>query len=196
MKRRELYLKYKCHPMVQFLCPIVQIPMWITFSLTLRQMSTPPPSPITDSAADRRTALQKWHDESDSTPIAQRRQRFVELQSGGFGSFSDLTTPSYALAGIVFCLNFLLVQQIRRIFAASAGTSPLARWMGRLARASPFITAGMAALVPSTVSLFWASSSAFGLVQNLFLPRMDGKAPTAANWPTVASKLLRRLMRR
>ncbi|KAL0974245.1 hypothetical protein UPYG_G00217660 [Umbra pygmaea] len=143
----ELYVRDNCHPFKASVLVWVQLPMWVCLSLGLRNLSL--------GVSDAATALQ------------------AELAVGGALWFSDLTLPdSTWLIPISLGLTNLLITEIfalRRIEA-----SKLQKYMTNFIRGISLLMIPLAATVPSSMALYWLSSSCVGLGHNLLLrsPRL------------------------
>ncbi|KAG8593263.1 hypothetical protein GDO81_000774 [Engystomops pustulosus] len=146
MKRliSELYVRDNCHPFKASLIMWIQIPMWIFVSLALRNFS--------------------YNTSGSSTDELVHKQ----LQNGGALWFPDLTMPdsTWILPVFLGSINLLLVE----MFALrSMELSRFQKYLTNFVRGISILMIPIAASVPSSMALYWASSSLVGLVHNLFL---------------------------
>ncbi|XP_071390216.1 cytochrome c oxidase assembly protein COX18, mitochondrial, partial [Centroberyx affinis] len=136
----QLYIRDNCHPFKASLLVWVQVPMWISLSLALRNLSLD----------HRHTALQ------------------AELAAGGALWFPDLTVPdsTWILPVCLGLTNLLIVE----IFALQrVNLSFFQKFVTNFIRVISVLMIPIAATVPSSMSLYWLSSSLVGLGQNLLL---------------------------
>lgn len=138
----ELYVRDNCHPFKASLLVWVQLPMWVCLSLALRNLSLG----VTDAA----TALQ------------------TELTVGGTLWFSDLTLPdsTWIMPVSLGLINLLITEvfALRRIEA-----SKFQKYVTNFIRGISLLMIPIAATVPSSMALYWLSSSCVGLGHNLLL---------------------------
>ncbi|KFP83050.1 Mitochondrial inner membrane protein COX18, partial [Acanthisitta chloris] len=137
----ELYVRDNCHPFKATLLVWVQIPVWVCASLALRNCSV--------GAAG--SAVQE------------------EFSSGGALWFTDLTAPdpTWILPVSLGLVNLLIVE----IFA-SQKTKQVSRFqklVTNVFRVVSVLMVPVAATVPSSMALYWLSSSLVGLSHNLLL---------------------------
>ncbi|XP_028816242.1 cytochrome c oxidase assembly protein COX18, mitochondrial [Denticeps clupeoides] len=137
----ELYVRENCHPFKASLLVWVQLPMWVCVTLALRNLS-----------------LGAAH----SPPV------YEDLAVGGALWFSDLTLPdSTWLLPISLGLVNLLITEIfalRRIQA-----SKFQRYVTHFIRGISLLMVPIAATVPSSMAVYWLSSSVIGLGHNLLV---------------------------
>ncbi|XP_064199970.1 cytochrome c oxidase assembly protein COX18, mitochondrial isoform X1 [Anguilla rostrata] len=138
----ELYVRDNCHPFKASLLVWVQLPMWVCLSLALRNLSL---------------------GTSDSTQALQG-----ELAVGGALWFPDLTLPdsTWVMPVCLGLANLLSVEifALRRLEA-----SKLQKYMTNFIRGISLVMIPLAATVPSSMALYWLSSSCVGLFHNLLL---------------------------
>ncbi|XP_061432352.1 cytochrome c oxidase assembly protein COX18, mitochondrial-like [Lethenteron reissneri] len=137
----ELYVRDNCHPVKTSLIMWVQIPLWIILTVSLQNIS--------------RLA----QDESSV---------YGGLLEGGMLWFSNLTLPdaTWILPISLGLINLLIVE----MFALQRkDMSRMQRLATNFIRLLSIVMVPVAAAVPSAVSLYWVSSSAVGLAQNLAL---------------------------
>ncbi|XP_018106270.1 cytochrome c oxidase assembly factor COX18r L homeolog isoform X2 [Xenopus laevis] len=139
-----LYVRDNCHPVKASLLIWIQIPMWIFVSIALRNISL------------NRTA--------DTTGDAVQKQ----LTEGGLLWFPDLTVPdsTWVLPVTLGLLNLFIVE----IFALrKIELSRFQKIITNFIRAISIAMIPIAATVPSSMALYWVTSSCVGLAHNLLL---------------------------
>ncbi|XP_056423920.1 cytochrome c oxidase assembly protein COX18, mitochondrial isoform X2 [Hyla sarda] len=146
MKRliTELYVRDNCHPFKASLIMWIQIPMWLFVSLALRNFS------FNTSGSNADDMVYK------------------QLQNGGTLWFSDLTMPdsTWILPVLLGSINLLLVE----MFALrTMELSRFQKYLTNVVRGITLLMIPLAASVPSSMALYWVSSSVVGLVHNLLL---------------------------
>ncbi|XP_073494086.1 cytochrome c oxidase assembly protein COX18, mitochondrial isoform X1 [Phyllobates terribilis] len=146
MKRliKELYVRDNCHPFKASLIMWIQIPMWIFVSLALRNFSFNSSGSNTDELVH------------------------TQLQNGGALWFPDLTMPdsTWILPVLLGSINLLLVE----MFALrTVEMSRFQKYLTNVVRGISILMIPIAASVPSSMALYWVSSSFVGLVHNLLL---------------------------
>ncbi|XP_071411145.1 cytochrome c oxidase assembly protein COX18, mitochondrial-like [Pithys albifrons albifrons] len=137
----ELYVRDNCHPLKATLLLWVQVPLWLCVSLALRNCSV-----------------------GASGSHVQE-----QFSSGGALWFTDLTAPdsTWILPVSLGLVNLLIVE----IFA-SQKKMPVSRFqklVTNLFRVVSVLMIPVAATVPSSMALYWLSSSLVGLCHNLLL---------------------------
>ncbi|XP_054248338.1 cytochrome c oxidase assembly protein COX18, mitochondrial [Indicator indicator] len=136
----ELYVRDNCHPFKATLLLWVQVPMWVCVSLALRNCSL-----------------------GAAGPEVQE-----QLSAGGALWFTDLTAPdsTWILPVSLGLVNLLLVE----IFASQKmEASRLQKLATNFFRVVSVVMIPVAATVPSSMALYWLSSSLVGLSHNLLL---------------------------
>ncbi|XP_054028630.1 cytochrome c oxidase assembly protein COX18, mitochondrial [Dryobates pubescens] len=136
----ELYVRDNCHPFKATLLPWVQVPMWLCVSLALRNCSVGAAGPEVKE----------------------------QLSAGGTLWFPDLTAPdsTWILPVSLGLVNLLLVE----IFASQKmEASRLQKLATHFFRVVSVVMIPVAATVPSSMALYWLSSSLVGLSHNLLL---------------------------
>ncbi|XP_009635343.1 cytochrome c oxidase assembly protein COX18, mitochondrial [Egretta garzetta] len=136
----DLYIRDNCHPFKATLLVWVQVPMWVCVSLALRNCSVG----ATDSGVQE------------------------ELSAGGALWFTDLTAPdsTWILPVALGLVNLLIVE----IFASQKmEVSRFQKLATNFFRVVSVVMIPVAATVPSSMALYWLSSSFMGLSHNLLL---------------------------
>ncbi|XP_009581899.1 PREDICTED: mitochondrial inner membrane protein COX18, partial [Fulmarus glacialis] len=136
----ELYIRDNCHPFKATLLVWVQIPMWVCVSLALRNCSV------------------------GATDLEVQEQ----FSAGGALWFTDLTAPdsTWILPVSLGLMNLLIVE----IFASQKmEVSRLQKLATNFFRVVSVVMIPVAASVPSSMALYWLSSSFMGLSHNLLL---------------------------
>ncbi|XP_027759686.1 cytochrome c oxidase assembly protein COX18, mitochondrial [Empidonax traillii] len=137
----ELYIRDNCHPFKATLLVWVQIPVWVCVSLALRNCSV--------------------------GALGSEVQE--QFSSGGALWFTDLTAPdsTWILPVFLGLVNLLIVEMF-----ASQKKMPVSRFqklVTNLFRVVSVVMIPVAATVPSSMALYWLSSSLVGLSHNLLL---------------------------
>ena len=142
---KGIYKREKCNPLKLYVLPWIQLPLWIVISLALRNISGFFP----------RDTIEKCFCHPD-------------LPTGGFSWISDLSIsdPYYILPAIIGIANLLNIEMnsLRRKEPSKQQVI-----ITRLFRTLTIAMVFFASQVPSAMSLYWATSSIYGLVQNLAL---------------------------
>ncbi|KAM4709852.1 cytochrome c oxidase assembly protein COX18, mitochondrial [Discoglossus pictus] len=135
-----LYVRDNCHPFKASLLIWIQIPMWICVSFALRNFSLVG----TDEAVQR------------------------QLEDGGALWFPDLTVPdaTWILPVSLGIINLVIVE----IFALrKTELTRFQKIITNFIRGVSVLMIPIAASVPSSMALYWFSSSCVGLTHNLLL---------------------------
>ena len=137
----SLYRAEGCSPWRVAILPWIQLPLWIALSLGLRNVCGAYPGVVADSA----------------------------LVGEGILWFSDLAAPdSYWILPVALGVSNLANIQLN-VLRRKKGSVP-SRFSRILTNSFRVLTVGMvyvAGHVPAALSLYWVTSSAFGLVQNV-----------------------------
>ncbi|XP_072330919.1 cytochrome c oxidase assembly protein COX18, mitochondrial isoform X1 [Scyliorhinus torazame] len=139
----EMYIRDNCHPFKASLLIWVQLPLWICISIALRNLSL--------AASDVAAA-----------------QAIQDLAMGGVLWFPDLTLPdsTWILPISLGLVNLLIVE----IFALrKIELSKFQKYVTYMIRGISVLMVPIAATVPSSMALYWLTSSCVGLGQNLLL---------------------------
>ncbi|KAL6475954.1 hypothetical protein MHYP_G00144530, partial [Metynnis hypsauchen] len=138
----ELYVRDNCHPFKASLLVWVQLPMWVFLSLSLRNLSM--------GIGHVPAGLQE------------------ELAAGGALWFSNLTLPdSTWIIPVSLGLVNLLITEIFALRQLEA--SKFQKYVSNFIRGISLVMIPLAAAVPSSMALYWLSSSCVGLGHNLLL---------------------------
>ncbi|XP_069755447.1 cytochrome c oxidase assembly protein COX18, mitochondrial isoform X1 [Narcine bancroftii] len=139
----ELYVRDNCHPFKASLLIWVQLPLWIFISFALRNMSLAASDALAVSAAP-------------------------DLSVGGVLWFPDLTLPdsTWIMPLSLGLINLLIVEMfaLQRI-----ELSKFQKYVTYMIRGFSVLMVPIAATVPSSMALYWLTSSCVGLGQNLLL---------------------------
>ncbi|KAF5276999.1 hypothetical protein FQR65_LT16078 [Abscondita terminalis] len=162
----SLVVRDNCHPVKASLLIWFQIPLWICFSATLRNLAykLPPSSP--------------------NTLIT-----FDELSSSSFLWITNLTVPDplfilpvafgvINLTIIEVCIGVFYVELIlffqMQLLSRTSQPTKLQKYLMNFFRCFALIMVPITATVPSCLALYWTTSSAYGIFQNFLLmsPRL------------------------
>ncbi|KAL5018721.1 hypothetical protein ScPMuIL_004443 [Solemya velum] len=162
---RDLYIRDNCHPAKQFLILWVQLPLWVSMSFALRNMSGC-------------LAIQGFKSEMLCPALATE----------GALWFSNLAVPD---ATFLLPLTFGIINLINVEIGTLRLEEPtkLMKGITWFLRGIIVMMVPIGSIVPSCMCLYWTSSSLFGLTQNLALklprvrravgiPASAGESPT------------------
>ncbi|KYN05481.1 PREDICTED: mitochondrial inner membrane protein COX18 [Cyphomyrmex costatus] len=141
----KLIVRENCHPAKTILLVLVQVPLWISLSMSIRNLCYMLPK-----------------------QDANAYITYQEFITDGFLWMSNLTTADPFVLPISMGLFNLAIIEITCMSRVVEST----KWQRYLTNCCRIATIGMipiAMSVPSCLSLYWATSSAFGLFQNLIL---------------------------
>lgn len=143
---QKLVIRENCHPFKGTLLILVQIPLWISMSFSLRNLTYMLP---------------------EHYPSA--RITYEQFLTGGFGWISDLTMPdhTFILPLTLGALNLAIIEL--QAMSRSSVPSRMQRYAMNMFRGISIIMVPIAASVPSSLCLYWVTSSSFGLFQNILL---------------------------
>ncbi|RKP36976.1 60Kd inner membrane protein-domain-containing protein [Dimargaris cristalligena] len=148
----ELYSRHDCQPLFRFLLPWAQIPLFIVVSFTIRRMCGLP---------------LPFYDKLPAIPP------FPGLDTGGVLWLPNLLLPetTYILPGLITMAHLINIQL--HIPPASSASIPKAT-QTTFQKVWPYgmrmfvVVAGyFATQIPSGVAMYWLSSAAFAVAQNL-----------------------------
>uniref|UniRef100_A0A3B4YF58 Cytochrome c oxidase assembly factor COX18 n=1 Tax=Seriola lalandi dorsalis TaxID=1841481 RepID=A0A3B4YF58_SERLL len=139
----QLYIRDNCHPFKASLLVWVQLPLWISLSLALRNLSL-------DQFNSGFSVLRRW------------------LASGGALWFPDLTSPdsTWILPVCLGLINLLIVEvfSLQRV-----SPTRFQKLVLNFIRGFSVLMIPIAATVPSSMALYWFTSSLLGFSHNLLL---------------------------
>ncbi|XP_054265180.1 cytochrome c oxidase assembly protein COX18, mitochondrial-like isoform X1 [Macrosteles quadrilineatus] len=142
---KRLIERDNCHPVKVSVLALIQIPTWIVFSASFRNLVYMLPQQ--DAAA----ALIK-----------------LSLSMGGLPWCTDLTVSDSFVIPIALGLTNLAIIEIQSMMHLGEKTR-LRRYIANFFRGFAVFMIPVAATVPSAVSLYWLSSSVISLGQNLIV---------------------------
>lgn len=139
-----LIIEENCHPLKGSLVLWLQIPLWICVSFALRSMSM---IPAKDIAAEI---------------------TLLQFSVGGILWFPNLLFPdsTFILPVMLGIINLAIIEMHS---ARSVKSSRMQTVVTNLLRGFCVVMVPIAATVPSCVALYWTTSSAFGLAQNVLI---------------------------
>lgn len=142
----NLIIRDNCHPLKASILLWVQLPMWVFISVALRNMVYMLP-----------------HSNAAATVT------YMELSVGGFGWIPNLLVPdeSLILPVSLGLINLAIVEL--QTMSKIRKKSKLQEYVTHFFRLFSIAMIPIAASVPSCLNLYWVTSSAYGLVQNLAL---------------------------
>ncbi|KAJ8927885.1 hypothetical protein NQ314_019629 [Rhamnusium bicolor] len=142
----NLIVRDNCHPFKASLLLWFQIPMWISLSVALRNLVYMLPTQDLDA-----------------------KLTFTELTVGGFGFIPNLTiVDSSLILPMALGIINLTIIELQTLSKVNAPTK-FQKYMTNLFRGLSIFMVPIAASVPSCLVLYWTTSSAYGLIQNLTL---------------------------
>ncbi|XP_064458077.1 cytochrome c oxidase assembly protein COX18, mitochondrial-like [Ornithodoros turicata] len=142
----KLIIRDNCHPFKSTVVMLVQIPVWISFSVALRNMAFM--MPYQDMAAQ---AL------------------FLELSVGGALWFTNLTVPDplFIMPVLLGAVNLLNIEM--NALKRAGNITRYAKVVTNVFRVLSLVMIPIASMMPSDVALYWLCSSGFALGQNVAL---------------------------
>ena len=135
-------INLKMYRIKAYSIPIIQLPLFISTSLAIRNMTG---------------ALPEWYKVASIIP---------SMKVEGFGWFRDLTLPDpyYILPAIILLSNLLNIS----IYSKQSQRKSIAvRIVHNIFRCMTIVMASVSTQLPSGISLYWMLSSCYGLVQNV-----------------------------
>ncbi|XP_020289721.1 mitochondrial inner membrane protein COX18 [Pseudomyrmex gracilis] len=158
----KLIVRENCHPAKASLVVLVQIPLWVSLSVSIRNLCYMLPK-------------------QDASAYAT----YQEFINGGFLWMTNLTATDPFVLPLAMALFNLAIIEIN----CMSRVQEMTKWKKYLTNFFRIVAIGMIPLamyVPSCVSLYWTTSSAFGLFQNLIL--LSPKLRRLAKVPVTASE--------
>ncbi|KAJ1984994.1 hypothetical protein H4R34_000338 [Dimargaris verticillata] len=142
-----LYAQHDCRPIFRMVLPLVQVPLFLNTSFTIRRMCGLP---------------LPWFDATDSVPAVP------ELSQGGALWFSDLlaTDPTYALPVLIGAAHLINIQ----LNLAANRQVVVPPYFLYLINGFRVLSVGMvyvAAQMPVGVCLYWLTSALFSTCQHM-----------------------------
>lgn len=160
-----LIVRENCHPLKTMIVLWGQIPLWIMQSMALRNLISMMPNPN----------------------LLEAQIAFTQLTIGGFGWIPNLTEvdASYILPVMLGMLNLAIIEI--QVMSKVGPPSKLQKYATNFFRILSVCMVPIASSVPSGLALYWTTSSAFGLAQNLVL--MSPKIKEITGVPKTPSQL-------
>ncbi|XP_011499967.1 PREDICTED: mitochondrial inner membrane protein COX18 [Ceratosolen solmsi marchali] len=138
----NLIIRDNCHPAKNFILLLIQIPMWVAFSFSTRNLCFMLPVPDTYA-----------------------QLTYLELTVGGFGWVKNLTSvDNYLILPCTIGLLNLSLLEIHRLFKPKKQMK-FEKWIKILLRILIVTTAYFATYLPAATNIYWMSSSLYGLIQ-------------------------------
>nr|AEE61386.1 unknown [Dendroctonus ponderosae] len=143
----RLVVRDNCHPFKTTVLLWFQIPLWVSLSVSWRNLTYMLPVP--DLAA---------------------QITYSELAVGGFGFIPNLTVPDASwIFPVALGVANLAIIELQLLSRTSGPRSRTQTVITNVFRVLSVVMVPIAASVPSCLALYWTTSSAYGLVQNLVL---------------------------
>ncbi|KAF5296179.1 hypothetical protein FQA39_LY12633 [Lamprigera yunnana] len=159
-----LIVRDNCHPVKASLLIWFQIPLWVCFSTTLRNIVYKLPENAPNSVTV-----------------------FNELSTSSFYWISSLTeVDSTFILPILFGIMNLLIIEIQSL-SKNAPPTKIQKFIINFGRGLTIVLVPIAASVPSCLPLYWTTSSLYGCLQNLVL--MSPKFKRICCIPTTSTDL-------
>ncbi|KAJ1646994.1 hypothetical protein LPJ64_001571 [Coemansia asiatica] len=157
-KHHELMIKERCHPIEMFLLPLVQMPLWVSMTCSIRHLCGRP----------------IWFLDDPSAAIP----RAIGITWEGLAWFKNLADidPLYilpAVTGSLHLINFMAYRWTHGLgfgFNASTGSAfsrILSFTFTGLGYTMPIVIAGVSLSQPTALVFYWAVSAAFSLLQTI-----------------------------
>ncbi|CAB4494643.1 hypothetical protein RhiirA5_452811 [Rhizophagus irregularis] len=164
-KINEIYKANKCFPIRNYLLPWVQIPLFISNSLTIRHMVD---STKSNSTIPENTIIGSTSEVDIITNITSVDNISTDtLINGGILWFNDLTqTDPLYIFPLAIGLTNLLNIEIHSWFTKSQ-PSLRSKILKNLSRGLSILMIPVASQAPMAICLYWLSSSTFSIGQNL-----------------------------
>ncbi|KRT78446.1 hypothetical protein AMK59_8011, partial [Oryctes borbonicus] len=159
----KLIIRDNCHPFKASLLLWFQIPLWVSYSMSLRNLVYMLPKGDLDAHII-----------------------YTELTLGGFGWIPNLIEAdvSYILPVALGLINLLNVE-INALLKTKS--TKLQKYITNFFRGISVVMVPLAACVPSCLALYWTISSSYGIVQTLIL--MSPKVKRICRIPPTSSEL-------
>ncbi|XP_076766415.1 cytochrome c oxidase assembly protein COX18, mitochondrial [Xylocopa sonorina] len=145
-EQRELFERENCHPLKSLVITILQAPIWISFSVAMRNMCYMLPQ-VNDATL----------------------QDYNELSYGGFGWIQNLIDMDhYFILPIFFGISSLAIIEINQLLY-NVPRSKFAKRYTTFCRVVIVALIPITVFVPSGLSLFWMTNNCCSLFQSLLL---------------------------
>ncbi|KAJ3201973.1 Cytochrome c oxidase assembly protein cox18, mitochondrial [Entophlyctis luteolus] len=192
-RARALYAAHACHPTATFLLPWVQVPLFFAVSLGVRRLaaaaSVPPAAAANAPAALAAAAPSALPDAAfaplpptDSLPAAAAAvaTNVDGFDCGGVMWFVNLAAPDPTLL-LPLAIAALHLANIEAHAATIPSPTIRQRALKFMLQSVSVLMVPVATQVPSGVALYWATSAAFGFVQNIALRRIFNTKKSTEN---------------
>ncbi|KAI5840805.1 60Kd inner membrane protein-domain-containing protein [Morchella snyderi] len=196
-KRTEILRRHGCQRWKAFAAPLLQLPVWVAASVTLRGMTGRDGLPewwrgkaaaaaaatASSDTAALDTAAGADADALD-TATAAAAERLIPLEPS-FGTEGALWFPDLLAADPLFVLpmafSFLMFANIEMQSALHPPATRTQRVLTNTLRIVPLAALPLILDMPAALTLYWATSAAYSLVQNVVLaavmPRPEEVVP-------------------
>lgn len=141
---RRLVEENNCHPYRSISLALLQAPVWICFSSAIRNVVYQVPQPVTEEMA----------------------RRWLEMNGEGTYWIDAITMVDPIVFPSVFVLASLTTIQLHSLTRASVPQTTLQTVVPWVLRIGVCGIGVLAMNVPAAVSMYWATSSVIGLIQN------------------------------
>lgn len=143
-RRHEKILENNCHPAKTAVIVLIQAPVWISLSSALRNLVHMLPSQDVNA-----------------------QLIFLQMKVSNFLWLSNLTTPDTFT--IPICLAIVNLSLLQVNYLARKQQKGFGKIILNVLRCFSLYMAYISSTVPSAISLYWLSSSCYGLCQNIIL---------------------------
>ncbi|XP_068972975.1 cytochrome c oxidase assembly protein COX18, mitochondrial [Bombus flavifrons] len=145
-EQKRLYVRDNCHPFKSVAMVLLQAPIWISFSVAVRNMCYVLPQISPATVKD-----------------------FQELTTGGFGWIQNLVDiDHFFILPILFGFSHLVTMEVNYVLF-KIKDSRFNRIYKNFCRVLIVCFMPIMACLPSCLSLFWITNNCYGLLQNLVL---------------------------
>ncbi|KOC59511.1 Mitochondrial inner membrane protein COX18 [Habropoda laboriosa] len=172
----KLYQRENCHPFKSVAIILLQAPIWLSFSVAVRNMSYMLP---------------------ERTPVTF--QDYLGLTHGGFGWIQDLTDIDHLFVlPIIFTFSGLILIEINRVLY-NVDDTKLRKFILYFHRAVTICFLPIMMCIPSSLNLYWATNNFCSVLQSLLLlspkfRRFAGISKTAIELQHPYTELRKRLI--
>ncbi|CAL7933950.1 unnamed protein product [Xylocopa violacea] len=145
-EQKELYERENCHPLKSLVITLIQAPIWVSFSVAMRNMCYMLPQINNATILDCK-----------------------ELSYGGFGWIENLIDMDhYLVLPILLGLSSLAIIEINKI-SYNVPRSKFTIIFTNFCRVLIVVLVPVTAFIPTGLSLFWVTNNCYILLQNLLL---------------------------